>query len=408
MQFFSYFSKNTFKVISLGLFGIAVGLLASCGADDTKKADSVEVVEIVEAPELDASEPDIPTDIPEIDTHEIDTPETDTSDVLAAAALPEINTALATATPAGVWMILADEASTLPNSEDSMNPFIFEKHNRELVVIADNGDGIFTMSRCDTTWRDDYSLRATDTGYTATSSETSVTDGSGVTYTTAINVEVVYGSDNQTLTATGSKVTTPVGEDLTLTVEGVKLSDSTDFSSVSGFMTQATLKYINLGNGDADPAGSSQTTDELVVECLGISNGIKTTESTDDVWQLDQAYYTAFIDDGNADTTDQIQYYRLNQNTNGEVTRSLGAVIDADGVFTMYVHACNETNTDCLAGAEWTETITSSETGVGFDINFKVIENTYVVNPLALTPFTAFLWPHDGDYMNAEISVLKN
>ena len=125
MQFFSYFSKNTFKVISLGLFGIAVGLLASCGADDTKKADSVEVVEIVEAPELDASEPDIPTDIPEIDTHEIDTPETDTSDVLAAAALPEINTALATATPAGVWMILADEASTLPNSEDSMNPFIF-------------------------------------------------------------------------------------------------------------------------------------------------------------------------------------------------------------------------------------------------------------------------------------------
>lgn len=403
MQFFSYFSKNTFKVISLGLFGIAVGLLASCGADDTKKADSVEVVEIVEAPELDASEPESLIDTPDTNTHEADT-----TDVLAAAALPEVNTTLATATPAGIWMILVDEASTLPNSEDSMNPFIFEKHSRELVVIADNGDGIYTMSRCDTTWRDDYTLTATDTGYNAALSEASAVDDSGVTYTTVTNFEVVYDSDNQTLTATGSKLTTPVGEDLTLAVNGVKISDSTDFSTAPDFTALATLEYINLGNGDADPAGSAQTINDLAIECLGISNGTKTTESTEDEWLLEQAYYTAFIDNGNADTTDQIQYYRLDQNTNGDETRSLGAVIDVDGVFTMYVHACSTENTECLAAAEWTETVTSSATGLAFDVDFQVVENTYVVNPLAVTPWTAFLWPHDGDYMHAVVSMEEN
>jgi hypothetical protein len=403
MQSFSYFSKNTFKVISLGLFSLVVGLLASCGADDTEEADSVEGVDTVEAPELDASEPESLTDTPDTNTHEADT-----TDVLAAAALPEVNTTLATATPAGIWMILVDEASTLPNSEDSMNPFIFEKHSRELVVIADNGDGIYTMSRCDTTWRDDYTLTATETGYSAALSEASAVDDSGVTYTTVTNFEVVYDSDNQTLTATGSMLTTPVGEDLTLAVNGVKISDSTDFSTAPDFTALATLEYINLGNGDADPAGSAQTINDLAIECLGISNGTKTTESTEDEWLLEQAYYTAFIDNGNADTTDQIQYYRLDQNTNGDETRSLGAVIDVDGVFTMYVHACSTENTECLAAAEWTETVTSSATGLAFDVDFQVVENTYVVNPLAVTPWTAFLWPHDGDYMHAVVSMEEN
>jgi hypothetical protein len=398
MQYFSYFSKNTFKVISLGLFSLVVGLLASCGADDTEEADSVEGVDTVEAPELDASEPDTPTD----------PSEKDTSDVLAAAALPEVNTTLATATPAGVWMILADESSSIPNPEDSMNPFVFEKHNREMVIITENGEGIFTMSRCDTSWRDELVFTATEEGYSATRSETAAADDEGVEYTTITTVDIVYGDDNQTLTATGSKLTTPVGENLTLTVEGVKISDSTDFSQASGFSAAAALEYINLGNGDADPAGSAQTINDLAIECLGISNGSKTTESTEDEWQLDQTYYTAFIDDGNADSTDQIQYYRLDQNTNGEVTRSLGVVIDAGGVFTMYVHACSTENTECLAAAEWTETVTSSATGLAFDVDFQVVENTYVVNPLALTPFTAFLWPHDGDYIHASVSVVEN
>lgn len=392
MKQLSRFSKLSISIASIAV----VGLLTGCGADDTEEQNTDGTQ--VETPDVVVEAPEAVEDAQEA--------------VVAAQSLPTVNTELATESPAGVWMILADEASTLPNLEDSMNPFVFEKHNRELVVITDNGEGIYSMSRCDTTWRDDFTLTATDSGYTAVLSETSAADGSGVAYTTATNFEVVYGRDNQTLTATGSKVTTPAGENLTLNVDGVKISDSADFSSDSGFgsgfTSQAALEYINLGNGDADPVGSPQTTDELVIECLGISNGTKTTESTDDEWQLDQTYYTAFIEGATPTDTDQIQYYRLNQNTNGEITRSLGAVIDAGGVFTMYVHACNETNTDCLAGAEWTETVTSSETGVGFDINFKVIENTYVVNPLALTPWTAFLWPHDGDFMNAEISVLKN
>lgn len=388
--------RSNLSNISISIASIAVvGFLTGCGADEAEQQDIQQNADVVtEATEAISEAPEAEEEI--------------SDPVVSAQSLPAVNLALSTESPAGIWMILADEASTLPNSDDSMNPFIFEKHNRELVVITDNGEGIYTMSRCDTSWRDDFVLTATNTGYNAALSEVSAADGSGVTYTTATNFEVIYGSDNQSLTATGSKVTTPAGENLTLSVEGVKISDSTDFSSASGFTTQAALEYINLGNGDADPAGSPQTTDELVVECLGISNGTKTTESTDDVWQLDQTYYTAFIEGATPTDTDQIQYYRLNQNTNGEVTRSLGAVIDAGGVFTMYVHACNEANTDCLAGAEWTETITSSETGVGFDIDFKVIENTYVVNPLAVTPFTAFLWPHDGDYMHSSVSVLKD
>lgn len=388
MKQLSRFSKLSISIASIAV----VGLLTGCGADDTEEQNTGGTQ--VETPDVVVEAPDVVVEAPDA--------------VVAAQSLPAVNTELATESPAGVWMILADEASTLPNSEDSMNPFIFEKYSRELVVIADNGDGIYTMSRCDTTWRDDYTLTATETGYSAALSEASAVDDSGVTYTTVTNFEVVYDSDNQTLTATGSKLTTPVGEDLTLAVNGVKISDSTDFSTAPDFTALATLEYINLGNGDADPAGSAQTINDLAIECLGISNGTKTTESTEDEWLLEQAYYTAFIDNGNADTTDQIQYYRLDQNTNGDETRSLGAVIDVDGVFTMYVHACSTENTECLAAAEWTETVTSSATGLAFDVDFQVVENTYVVNPLAVTPWTAFLWPHDGDYMHAVVSMEEN
>jgi hypothetical protein len=74
----------------------------------------------------------------------------------------------------------------------------------------------------------------------------------------------------------------------------------------------------------------------------------------------------------------------------------------------MYLHACSvgaDEEAACEAAAEWTETSSASAEGITFDINFEVVNNDYVVNPLALTPFTAFLWPHDGDFMRTQLSV---
>ena len=120
------------------------------------------------------------------------------------------------------------------------------------------------------------------------------------------------------------------------------------------------------------------------------------------------------------DPSDQILYFEQNQNTDGELTRSSGAVIVVSstdlgrdeqaepGVATMYVHACSVGTGDetaCEAGAEWTETSTASAEGITFDINFEVIDNEYVLNPLAMTPLTAFLWPHDGDFMRTRLDV---
>ena len=311
-------------------------------------------------------------------------------------------------------MLVAEEFSEIPNAEDSMNPFLFEKTNREFVSVTENAEGIYVLTRCDGSWRDEYALTATETGYDATYSETSGADEGGVEYTTTTQFSVVYGENNQTLAVSGSKTTQPAGEDLTLSVEGVKVSDAPDFYAADEFTASAQLVYVELGNADAEPEGAPRTYSDLPVHCVGSSVGQKTTESTTDEWQLDQRYFTVILNTPRSGPSDQIQYYELNQNTEGELTRSLGAVIDVSGTesepgaVTMYVHACSvgsDEETECEAGAEWTETSSASAEGVSFDINFEVVDNAYVVNPLALTPFTAFLRPHDGDFMRTQLAV---
>ena len=394
-------------------------LMSGCGADDAttdngEVADSSGDTLVNEAPDED-SETDNGSE-PEVD----DGSDSGVDNPVFSTALPEVNSNLTTDSPEGIWMLVAEESSEIPNAEDSMNPFLFEKTNREFVSVTENGDGIYILTRCDGSWRDEYELTATETGYDATYSETTAPDEGGVEYTTTTQFSVVYGADNQTLTVSGSKITQPAGEDLALSVEGVKVSDAPDFYAADEFAASAQLDYVNLGNADAEPEGAPRSRTDLPVHCVGSSVGQKTTESTTDEWQLDQRYFTVILNTPEGDPSDQILYFEQNQNTDGELTRSLGAVIVVSstdlgrdeqaepGVATMYIHACSvgtEDETACEAGAEWTETSTASAEGITFDINFEVIDNEYVLNPLAMTPLTVFLWPHDGDFMRTRLDV---
>ncbi|MCA6127444.1 hypothetical protein [Thalassolituus oleivorans] len=311
------------------------------------------------------------------------------------SGLPAANSALSTTSPEGIWMLIATENSTLPNDADSMNPFNFTSTSRELVAISANTDGIYTVTRCESGWRDAYTLTATADGYTATLSETTAADSSGVSYTTDTNFTVAYSSDFQTLTVNGSAITTPVGENLTLAIEGVKVSDSTDFSAAPELTYTYNLDYTNLGTA------GEQTS--AIAQCIGVQTATKTTEQPNDVWQVDQSEYTFY----NA-SNQQLQYYRFDQNIDGVITNTLGATINTAAVTTLYINTCNDTEPDCNAAANWTEAISNDATTVAFDVNYEVVNNDYVINPLALTPFTAFLWPHDGDFMHGAASVVIN
>jgi hypothetical protein len=308
------------------------------------------------------------------------------------SGLPLTDRSLSSESPEGIWMILTEENSTSPNADDATNPFLYQGMSRELVVVTANEDGIYEMTRCDSAWRKDFSVEATADGYEATFTETGSVDESGVTPQTLTDLTVTYGPNFRTLNAEGSRVTTPVGESTTLTVEGVKVSDSTDFATAPELTYEFSLDYTNLGT-----AGIQE---DAVAECIAIAHGVETTEQTDDVWEFTQDVFTFF------DTSDrQVQYYRFRQEVGEQVTNSLGATINTESVFTLYVNACAETEAACNDAAQWTETSSNTLAGVAFDINYEVVDNTYVINPLALTPWTAFLWPHDGDFMHANISV---
>ncbi|MEC7545558.1 MAG: hypothetical protein VYB48_01300 [Pseudomonadota bacterium] len=408
--------------VSLALILTLSAFMVGCGADDAS-SENEEAVEntgdilVNESPDQE-SDPEPSKDTGNDSESEADSAadseDTEAVNPVFSTALPDVNSNLTTDSPVGIWMLVAEESSAAPNAEDSMNPFLFEKTNREFVAVTENAEGIYVLTRCDGSWRDVYELTATEAGYDATYSETTGPDEGGVEYTTTTQFSVVYGADNQTLTVSGTKTTQPAGEDLTLTVEGVKVSNAPDFYSADEFTAFTQLDYVNLGNGDAEPEGAPRTRADLPVHCVGSSVGQKTTESATDEWQLDQRYFTVILSTPEGDPSDQIQYYELNQNTDGEFTRSLGAVIDVSsteseqGVVTMYLHACSvgaDEEAACEAAAEWTETSSASADGITFDINFEVVNNDYVVNPLALTPFTAFLWPHDGDFMRTQLSV---
>ncbi|MDQ4424298.1 MAG: hypothetical protein QF808_10330 [Thalassolituus sp.] len=392
-------------------------LMHGCGADDGSSSGGATNSDDVADSSDDTSLNGVAEEAPEEDSgagESSDQGDGGTGNPVFSTTLPDVNNNLTPESPVGIWMLVAEEFSEIPNAEDSMNPFLFEKTNREFVSVTENAEGIYVLTRCDGSWRDEYALTATETGYDATYSETSGADEGGVEYTTTTQFSVVYGENNQTLAVSGSKTTQPAGEDLTLSVEGVKVSDAPDFYAADEFTASAQLVYVELGNADAEPEGAPRTYSDLPVHCVGSSVGQKTTESTTDEWQLDQRYFTVILNTPRSGPSDQIQYYELNQNTEGELTRSLGAVIDVSGTesepgaVTMYVHACSvgsDEETECEAGAEWTETSSASAEGVSFDINFEVVDNAYVVNPLALTPFTAFLRPHDGDFMRTQLAV---
>ena len=166
-------------------------LMSGCGAvdattDNGEVADSSGDTPVNEAPDED-SETDNGGD------SGVDNP-------VSSTALPEVNSNLTTDSPEGIWMLVAEESSEIPNAEDSMNPFLFKKTNREFVSVTENGDGIYVLTRCDGSWRDEYELTETETGYDATYSETTAPDEGGVEYTTTTQFSVVYGADNQTLT----------------------------------------------------------------------------------------------------------------------------------------------------------------------------------------------------------------
>lgn len=305
--------------------------------------------------------------------------------------LPFTNRSLDQGSPEGIWMILTTENSTQPNENDSMNPFAYEGKSRELVAITANADGVYELTRCDSGWRKDYNIVPTATGYEATLTEVGSVDETGVTPQTLTDLTVNYSSNFQTLEAQASRVTMPEGESTTLTIEGVKVSDSADFSNSDEVTFGFNLDFINLGTAGVQA--------DAVAECVSIAHGVQTTESTDDVWEFTQDVFTFFDDQSR-----QVQYYRFNQNIDNVVTNSLGATINTDATFTLYVNSCTETEVDCNAAAEWIETSSNTIAGVSFDIDYQVVENTYVINPLALTPWTAFLWPHDGDFMHATVS----
>lgn len=309
--------------------------------------------------------------------------------------LPFVNSSLDEASPEGIWMILTTENTTEPNESDSMNPFAYEAKSRELVAITANADGIYELTRCDSAWRNSYTIVPTATGYEATLTESGSADDMGVTPQTLTDLTVTYSDDFQTLDAQASRVTTPVGESTTLTIEGVKVSDSADFSNSEEVTLGFNLDFINLGTAGVQA--------ESIAECVSIAHGVQTTEQEDDVWEFTQDVYTFFDDQSR-----QVQYYRFYQNIDSEVTTSLGATINTEATFTFYVNSCTETEVECNAAAEWTEASSNTIAGVSFDIDYQVVDNTYVINPLALTPWTAFLWPHDGDFMHANISATVN
>ena len=110
-------------------------LMSGCGADDAttdngEVADSSGDKPVNEAPNED-SETDNGSE-PEVDNGSdsgVDNP-------VFSMALPQVNSNLTTDSPEGIWMLVAEESSEIPNSEDSMNPFLFEKMNREFVSVT--------------------------------------------------------------------------------------------------------------------------------------------------------------------------------------------------------------------------------------------------------------------------------
>jgi len=306
--------------------------------------------------------------------------------------LPFANSSLSNETPEGIWMIISEENSSFPNADDSMNPFNYTGMTREFVKVTANEAGIYELTRCDGEWRKDFELTATATGYEASLTETGTTDETGVTPTTLTDLTVEFASNNRSLTAQGSRVTTPVGESTTLTLEGVKVSDSTSFADAPELTYSFNLDYTNLGN--------SGTVDTSIANCIGMEYGEQVTEQGDDGYIYTENIFTFYDEEDR-----QVQYYRFYQDNGDTVTESLGAIINTEPTFTIYVNACADNEPACSAAAQWTESSSNSIAGVSFDINYEVVDNTYVINPLALTPFTAFLWPHDGDFMNANISV---
>ena len=316
---------------------------------------------------------------------------------MTAYALPAVNAALATATPVGIWMLSISEDSEIDNPDNSLNPFLFSKAGKELVVIKDNGDGDYILTRCDSGWRvdgtePDVSFTSADDGYSWTQSETSAADESGVETTVTTSLNVTYSEDNQTLTANGSIATTPVGENLTLTVDGVKISDETDFTASDDLSFSYSLDYTSLGN-----EGSHTAT---TLQCIGVLEGSKTTEAEDDVWQVDQVEYNYFSDEG-----EQVQFYRFDQNIDGEENRTLGAVVNANGLATILINSCSTDDADCMAAATLVTEVSESDSSLSFSARYDVVDNNYVANPLALLPFMGFLWPHDGDFYDVDISV---
>ena len=306
--------------------------------------------------------------------------------------LPLVDRSLSSESPEGIWMIVTEENSSIPNTEDSMNPYSYTGMTREFVKVTANEQGVYELTRCDSEWRKDYEVTATETGYEASLTETGEMDESGVTVMTLTDLTVTFANNNRSLSAEGSRVTTPVGESTTLTLEGVKVSDSTSFEEAPELTSSYGLDYTNLGNAGV--------VDSAVANCIGIEYGEQLTEQGGDDFIYTENIYT-FYDESDRQT----QYYRFYQNSGDTVTESLGAIINTEEVFTLYVNACGNGETACSAAAEWTETSSNSIAGVSFDINYEVIDNTYVINPLALTPWTAFLWPHDGDFMHAQVSV---
>lgn len=306
--------------------------------------------------------------------------------------LPLVDRSLSSESPEGIWMIVSEENTSFPNAEDSMNPYKYTGMTREFVKVIANEQGIYELTRCDSEWRQDYELTATETGYEASLTETGNADESGVTPTTLTDLTVVFASNNRSLTAEGSRVTTPVGESTTLTLEGVKVSDSTSFADAPELTYSFGLDYTNLGN--------SGVVDTAIANCIGLEYGEQVTEQGDDGFIYTENIFTFYDEEDR-----QVQYYRFYQNNGDTVTESLGAIINTEDVFTMYVNACSEGESACSEAAQWTETSSNSIAGISFDINYQVIDNTYVINPLALTPWTAFLWPHDGDFMNGSASV---
>ena len=360
-----------------------LGLTACGGDDDGEKEEAEEIVEPIgdtddgSSPSGDDSGDDSGDAGPARSAFELE-------------VLPAVNTSLSVTSPAGVWMLTSSQTSAIPNEEDATNPFQSEQQGREMVVITENEEGFYEVTRCASDWRNDAELVETDDGYSWTEVTVEEAD-EGVAETTKTRFfDVSYSSDFQTLTATGTYQVTPVGEDLSLTMTGVKISDSTDFNNAADLTFSYSLDYVNLGT-----AGNST---EGALQCVGAFNSVRTTESESDVWTFEQREYSYFNTDN-----EQVRYYRFDQNVEGTETRTLGAIIQEADQFAILLTNCDITNTDCMAAAQWAEDVVVNDASVSFDVRFDVVDNTYVFNPMALIPFFSFLWPHDGDYFHSEI-----